>query len=51
MSGFITTETVKAERATIVDAFGPEFYDFCLTRAGSTFLDTLREFGAIQAAA
>lgn len=51
MSGFITTATVKAERATIVELFGEAFFDFCLTREGSTFLDTLREFEALKPAA
>jgi hypothetical protein len=51
MAGFITTQTVHQQKDIIIDAFGREFFEFCLTTDAKTFLEALTAFGALQAAA
>jgi len=47
MGGFITKTEVLENAAFIINAYGQEVYDYCLTAKNETFLSILVKFNKI----
>ena len=47
MSGFITKIELEQNRDWVVETYGQDFYDACLTAEGETFLGMLVKCGKI----